>query len=536
MSAPSGNPNNTPLVAVRDLRIAFAGKEVVHGINFTIAQGEKLALVGESGSGKSVSARSLFRLDEAAQISGGIQFDGQDVLAMDADALRQLRRRGISMVFQEPMTAFNPLYTIGNQIAEALNTTTLNKAQQKERVLQLLREVGIQDPETRVNSYPHQLSGGQRQRGMIAMAIASRPKLLIADEPTTALDVTLHQQIIALLGELQRSHHMAVLLITHDLSLARTFADNVAVMERGHVVEYADASTLFSNPQHPYTQKLINSQPERNIAPLAEPAPVVLSAENIHVHYPRAAKTISEWPLFNGFKNPTFHAVKGANLELRLGETLGLVGASGSGKSTLAMALLGLAPFTGTVRFPSLNNDAYTSPKDYDRQVRAHIQVVFQDPLSSLSPRMTVGEIVGEGLGIHQPHLSAEQRRERVRNILAEVDLHEHELPNLLERYPHAFSGGQRQRIAIARALIVEPQIIVLDEPTSALDVTVQKQVLGLLQRLQQQRGLSYLLITHDMAVIDAMTHNVVTMQSGVLTHAETLNHATNPTDTVIPA
>jgi microcin C transport system ATP-binding protein len=508
------------LLQVTGLRVSFSGKEVVHGIDFHLKAGEKLALVGESGSGKSVSALSLLKLAMNATVSGKAIFDGKDTLQMSEQALRGLRGDDIAMIFQEPMTALNPLYTIGDQIAEVLETKqALSKVDAWSRVIELLQETGIPEPARRAQSYPHQLSGGQRQRAMIAMALACKPRLLLADEPTTALDVTLRQQILDLLGNLQKSHEMAVLLITHDLNMVRKFADRIAVMENGHIVEQGLVTEVFTHPQHPYTQKLLASKPvrdvqEADVAASAKLAPV-LAAKALRVGYPIALGGFKGW-----FRKGEFVAVKNATFELPAGQTLGVIGESGSGKSTLALAMLGLTKASGEALYSNVTTLKDIQAIDYSPGLRKTIQVVFQDPFSSLSPRMTIEEIVGEGLRLHRPSLSIAERQEQVLKTLDEVGLSQTQFPNLLLRYPHEFSGGQRQRIAIARALIIEPQILVLDEPTSALDVTIQKQVLVLLQRLQKQRQLSYLLITHDVDVIRAMAHSVMVMKDGDIVEA----------------
>jgi len=503
-----------PLLQVHDLSVRFGAKEVVRGVGFAIAPGEKLALVGESGSGKTITALSLLRLAGEAQISGQALLRGRDLLSLSEREMRGVRGGEIAMVFQEPMTALNPLMTIGQQIAEVLELKkALTPAQSVQEAIELLAKTGIPEPERRANSFPHQLSGGQRQRAMIAMALASEPALLLADEPTTALDVTLRGQILDLLSELQRSSGMAVLLITHDLNLVRRFADRVAVMEQGVLVEQGRVNEVFRAPQHPYTQRLIASQPRRDVVEDALPegtAPVV-RAQNLRVVYPTPLPGFRGW-----FKKGEFVAVQGATLQLPPGRTLGVVGESGSGKSTLAQAILGLLPHGGELAVagqgweqPAMRN----TPAN--QRLRRQVQVVFQDPFSSLSPRLTVEEIVGEGLKVHEPGLDGAARRARVEAALAEVGLTEDQFPGLLARYPHEFSGGQRQRLAVARALIVQPRVLVLDEPTSALDVTIQQQVLGLLQRLQKDKGLSYLLITHDVDVIRAMAHEVLVMKDG---------------------
>lgn len=505
------------LLSVRDLRVAFGGKPVVHGIDLDIAPGEKLALVGESGSGKTITALSLLRLVPDAELSGQARLAGatpgasaRDLLQLPERAMRAIRGREVAMIFQEPMTALNPLYPVGEQIAEVLQLHEgLPAREAHAKAVQLLADTGVPEPARRARAYAHQLSGGQRQRAMIAMALACQPRLLLADEPTTALDVTLRVQILELLEQLQRSHGMAVLLITHDLNLVRRFADRVAVMEQGVLVEQGPVAEVFGKPQHPYTRKLIDSRPTRDVPPVPQAgaeAPLLLG-QAVRVSYPVPRSGVRGW-----FGRDAFVAVQGADLQIARGETLGVVGESGSGKSTLAMAVLGLLRFEGDLR---IGGQAWGSSGRHDRALRRVVQVVFQDPFSSLSPRRTVAEIVGEGLHVHAPQLTAAEHRARVQQVLAEVGLTEERFPALLQRYPHEFSGGQRQRLAIARALAVEPQLLVLDEPTSALDVTIQKQVLGLLQRLQRERGLSYLLITHDIEVIHAMAHRVLVMKDG---------------------
>ncbi len=530
-NAARGGPSAlTPLLSVTGLRVGFGGNEVVRGIDFHIQPGEKLALVGESGSGKTVTALSLLRLAQDAHISGQALFgkSGVDLLSMPIQALRQLRGQDIAMIFQEPMTALNPLMTIGAQIAEVLQLKQgLALVECAQAAIDLIASTGIQEPERRARAYPHHLSGGQRQRAMIAMALACKPQLLLADEPTTALDVTVRGQILDLIATLQRQTGMAVLMITHDLNLVRKFADRVAIMENGLIVEQGAVGAVFANPQHPYTRKLIDSAPTRDVAP-ALPAGQgsppglsgaasasaegklagLLSVKNLTVKYPVPIAGFRGW-----FKKGAFVAVDGVSMAIAPGETLGVVGESGSGKSTLALAALGLLPFEGDLRVQGQAWPRRGEGQSRAKAMRRVMQVVFQDPFSSLSPRLTVEEIVGEGLLVHQPLLSKTERRAKVAQGLEEVGLTESQYPRLLERYPHEFSGGQRQRMAIARALIVQPQLLVLDEPTSALDVTIQKQVLQLLQRLQRERGLSYLLITHDVAVIRAMAHRVIVMR-----------------------
>ncbi|MFT4265733.1 MAG: dipeptide ABC transporter ATP-binding protein [Xenophilus sp.] len=505
-----------PLLSVRGLRVAFDGHEVVHGVDFDITPGEKLALVGESGSGKTVTALGLLRLAQGAQLSGTVRLRGaggdRELLSMPERELRGIRGREIAMIFQEPMTALNPLFPVGGQIAEVLQLHEGLPAREAfERAVHLLAETGLPDPARRAQSLPHQLSGGQRQRAMIAMALACRPRLLLADEPTTALDVTLRIQILDLLERLQGEHGMAVLLITHDLNLVRRFADRVAVMETGRLVEQGAVAGVFAAARHPYTRRLIDSRPVRDVAPPpggGEPVPA-LEARRLRVGYPVPRPGLRGW-----FGRDAFVAVQGADLRIAHGETLGVVGESGSGKSTLALAALGLLPAEGELH---VAGRAWSGRVAADRPLRRVVQVVFQDPFSSLSPRMTVGQIVGEGLEVHGSVSGAAARRQRVLATLADVGLTEDRFPGLLERYPHAFSGGQRQRLAIARALVVDPRLLVLDEPTSALDVTIQKQVLGLLQRLQRERGLAYLLITHDVEVVRVMAHRVLVMKDGVI-------------------
>ena len=515
-----------PLLQVQDLRVAFGSKVVVNGLSYALAAGEKLAIVGESGSGKTMGALALLGLADGATVSGHAWWtptlqrpDGKaakvperrDLLALPERALRGIRGDDIAMVFQEPMTALNPLMPIGEQIAEVVQLkrgATQREAWQ--RAIDLLRETGIPEPEARANAYAHQLSGGQRQRATIAMALACEPKLLLADEPTTALDVSLRAQILQLIADLQARNGMAVVLITHDLNLVRRFADRVLVMQNGVAVEYGDVTAVFEAPKAQYTQKLLNSRPERHVheaLPMQPSETPLVRAEHLRVRYAKRRPGIRGW-----FGNDWFVAVDGASFVVPRGQTLGVIGESGSGKSTLAQAVLGLLPAQGELL---VAGRGWQRSERVNQPLRRVAQVVFQDPYSSLSPRMAVQELVGEGLIVHEPALSAAQRAEKVRAVLEEVGLSETQFPDLLQRYPHEFSGGQRQRLAIARALIVQPQLLVLDEPTSALDVTVQQQVLNLLQRLQRERGLSYILITHDVAVVGAMAHEVLVMKDG---------------------
>ncbi|GAB2884439.1 dipeptide ABC transporter ATP-binding protein [Paraburkholderia jirisanensis] len=501
---------DTPLLEIDRLRVSFGDTVAVNDVSLAIARGERVALVGESGSGKSVTALSILRLVQDAQLSGAIRFNGEDLLAKSEREMRGLRGSDIAMIFQEPMTALNPLYSIGEQIAETIVLHDgVSSSEARKRAVELLGRTGIPEPGKRVNSYPHQLSGGQRQRAMIAMALACRPRLLLADEPTTALDVTIRAQIVELLLELQRDEAqkrgMAVLLITHDLNLVRHFAHRVAVMEKGVLVESGPVEQLFAAPQHPYTQRLLQSRPQRAVVPVLPIAPVLLDARDVSVDFKTKLPGFAGW-----FGAGRFRAVDAATVSVRQGETLGIVGESGSGKSTLAMALLGLQRTVhGDIEF---EGKPLASFRGRERTVlRSHMQVVFQDPFSSLSPRQTIERIVGEGLALHRPQLDAAGRREKVLTVLREVGLDR----TALYRYPHEFSGGQRQRIAIARALVLEPRILILDEPTSALDVSIQQQVLKLLAGLQQKYNLGFVFISHDLAVIGAMAHRVAVMKDG---------------------
>ncbi|MBN3753412.1 ABC transporter ATP-binding protein [Paraburkholderia sp. Tr-20389] len=499
-----------PLLELDHLRVTFGDTVAVDDVSLSIARGERVALVGESGSGKSVTALSILRLLNDAQTSGTVRFDGEDLLTKSEREMRGLRGSDIAMIFQEPMTALNPLYTVGEQIAETIVLHDgVSAGEARKRAVALLERTGITEPGKRVNSYPHQLSGGQRQRAMIAMALACRPRLLLADEPTTALDVTIRAQIVDLLLELQRDEAekrgMAVLLITHDLNLVRHFAQRVAVMEKGVLVESGAVDTLFESPQHPYTQRLLQSRPERTVVPVLPIAPVLLDARDVSVDFKTKLPGFAGW-----FRAGHFRAVADATVSLRQGETLGIVGESGSGKSTLAMALLGLQKTShGAIEFQGRALGSYRGRDQ--TALRSNMQVVFQDPFSSLSPRQTIERIVGEGLALHRPQLAADARREKVVSVLREVGIDR----TALHRYPHEFSGGQRQRIAIARALVLEPRILILDEPTSALDVSIQQQVLKLLAGLQRKYNLGFVFISHDLAVIGAMAHRVAVMQNG---------------------
>jgi microcin C transport system ATP-binding protein len=500
----------TALVDVRNLAVEFRGGgttvEAVKGVSFNVAKGEIVALVGESGSGKTVSALSILKLlpyPAAHHPTGEILFDGQDLLKAPERAMRGIRGEKISIIFQEPMTSLNPLHTILKQVGEIMKLHHgLDDAAVRMRVLELLRKVGLTDPEKRLNAYPYQLSGGQRQRVMIAMALANEPDLLIADEPTTALDVTIQAQILELLKALQRESGMAMLLITHDLGVVRKMADRVYVMNAGKIVEEGKTADVFERPQHPYTRHLMSAEP-KGPPPKANPsAPVVLETENLKVWF----------PIKKGLLRRTVDHVKavdGLSLELRAGETLGVVGESGSGKTTLGLALLRLISSQGPIAYVGKRIDQHGWKAM--RPLRKEMQVVFQDPYGSLSPRLSVGQIIEEGLLIQSPSMSHDERRTRVGAALAEVGLD----PDHQDRYPHEFSGGQRQRIAIARAMVLEPKFVLLDEPTSALDMSVQAQIVDLLRDLQRRHGLAYLFISHDLKVVRALSNYVVVLKNG---------------------
>ncbi|MBR0679922.1 ABC transporter ATP-binding protein [Roseomonas eburnea] len=498
-------PTNGPLLEVEKLAVAFRGKRVVEDVSFTVERGETVALVGESGSGKSVTALSCLRLLPGAggNPAGRILLDGTEVLtAPDAD-LRRLRGGVAGMVFQEPMTSLNPLHTVERQVSEAITLhQPLAGAALRARVVELLRRAGFPKAEDRLGAYPHQLSGGQRQRVMIAAALANDPKLLIADEPTTALDVTIQAQILELLERLKRELGMALLLITHDLNIVRKHADRVVVMKDGHAVEQGRVADVFAAPSHDYTRMLLTTEPRGQPAPVADDAPEVMHGEAIRVRFPirrgLMRRVVAE-----------VKAVDGVSVAVREGETVGLVGESGSGKTTLGLALLRLEDSDGAIRFEGTAIERLE--RSALRPLRRRMQIVFQDPFGALSPRMSVGEIVGEGLAVHEPGLSRAQRAEAVAAALEEVGLQ----PTMTERYPHEFSGGQRQRIAIARALVLKPRFLVLDEPTSALDVSVQAQVVELLRALQAKHRLAYLFISHDLRVVRAMAHRIIVLKDG---------------------
>jgi microcin C transport system ATP-binding protein len=500
----------TPLLAVEHLTVRFGAVAVVDDVSFAIAAGEKFALVGESGSGKSITALSVLGLVDGATTKGAVHFAGADLLQASEPELRAVRGGEIAMIFQEPMTALNPLHTIGAQIIEVLALHEgLGRRLGRARAVELLARTGIPQPGRRVDSYPHQLSGGQRQRAMIAMALACRPRLLIADEPTTALDVTIQAQILALLDALQAEMGMALLFITHDLNLVRRFTHRVGVMERGRLVEAGTTGQVFAAPAHPYTRKLLASRPARLVQAIDPAAPVLVEAKRLRVTFNIAPGWFR--------RRRDFAAVREATLTLRRGETLGIVGESGSGKTTLGMALLALQPLAGgEVMLDGARID--NADREGLRAMRRRMQVVFQDPFGSLSPRMRVGRIVGEGLELHRPELGRAEREALVATMLDEVGLGAAGgVGDAARRYPHEFSGGQRQRIAIARAVVLRPEVLVLDEPTSALDVSVQQQVLALLVDLQRRYAMSYVFISHDLAVVRAMSHRVMVMKDGAV-------------------
>ncbi len=495
------------LVAVENLTVTFGDRAVVQDVSFTLARGETLALVGESGSGKSTVALALLRLlsPDARITAGRIEIDGEDVTAMREPELRRLRGGKAGMIFQEPMTSLNPLHRIGRQVAEAVRLHTkagLSRAALRGRAVALLEQAGFADARNRMDAFPHQLSGGQRQRVMIAMALANDPPLLIADEPTTALDVTIEAQILALLDAQKAAHGLGLLLITHDLGVVRQHADRVAVMKSGCIVETGAVAQIFARPAHPYTRMLLASEPKGGPAPVAPTAQPVIAADNLSVRFAIRRGVMRRAVGYVA-------AVDGVSVMVREGETVGLVGESGSGKTSMGFAMLGLEQAKGEIRFGG-QNIAQLSERRL-RALRADMQIVFQDPYGSLSPRMTVEQIIAEGLKVHFRALSREQRHARVVAALEEVGLPQ----NALDRYPHEFSGGQRQRVAIARAMVLEPRFVVLDEPTSALDRSVQTQIVELLRRLQASHGLAYLFISHDLRIVRALAHRIIVLRRG---------------------
>ena len=483
-------------------------KQVLFDVSLTVQKGETVALVGESGSGKSVTALSILRLlEDSSDIScdGNIHFDGKDVFSLDNKSLRKLRGNRIAMIFQEPMTSLNPVYTIGNQLMEPLLLhRAMKKKEAYEEAIHLLDKTRIKDPSNRMKVYPHQLSGGQRQRVMIAMALACRPSLLIADEPTTALDVSIQAQILELIRDLQQEFDMALLLITHDLGMVRKISDHIHIMKEGRIVEHGETETIFHNPSHPYTRHLMDSVPAAKKSIKTNNSPF-MEIRNLNCHFHLKA----EWKGFLQRKQKTIRAVDDITLTINRGTTCGLVGESGSGKTTLGMALLKLTDSTGKMLFDG--KDLQKLSNRQMRPLRKNLQVVFQDPFSSLSPRLTIAQIIAEGMKIHAIGNSKAEREDIIKQTLLEVGLSQ----DMLHRYPHEFSGGQRQRIAIARSIVLRPQFLILDEPTSALDMTIQKQVIQLLKTLQEKYNITYLFISHDLRVIRAMADQVVVMQNG---------------------
>lgn len=500
-----------PLLKIENLSLRFRGRAdaepVVKNVSLTLERGQTLALVGESGSGKSITALSVLKLldpDAVEYTTGQILFDGMDVLKATPNEVRSLRGNRIGIVFQEPMTALNPLHGIGRQIAEIISEhQPFKKAEIKARVIELLEKVGLGHFHDRLDAFPHQLSGGERQRVLIAMAIANTPDLLIADEPTTALDVTLKNQIIGLIKDIQKEQGMAVLLITHDLPLVRRVADRVAIMKQGEIVENKEETELFSDPEHSYTQFLLASEPKGDPVPMPPEANLAAECENLQVRYPTEKN-------FWGTPVKFFDAVKNVHFHLYQGESIGIVGESGSGKTSLALALLRLNPF-GRGRVIVAGKEIFALSQEELRHFRQKFQVVFQDPFSSLNPRMSVSEIIEEGLRVHFPNYTRQKRAEKIAQFLDEVGL----APEMANRYPHELSGGQRQRVSIARALVLKPEVIILDEPTSALDLPLQAQIIELLRKLQEKYQVSFLFISHDLRVIKALCHRIIVMRRG---------------------
>ena len=495
--------------------------QVLFDVSLTLKKTETAALVGESGSGKSITALSILRLLEDScdiRLEGEIRFEDRNLLSLSPEEIRKIRGNRIAMIFQEPMTSLNPVYTIGNQLMEPLRLHLgMNTQEAESEAIRLLQRTGIDDPASRMHSYPHQLSGGQRQRVMIAMALACRPSLLIADEPTTALDVTIQAQILALIKDIQNEYGMAVLLITHDLEMVRRHASTISIMQHGRIVESGKTDEIFTAPAHPYTRSLMSAIPENDRIP-SLPGPVLLAVENLSCHF----------QMYGGWVHPfkrrrtTIKAVDGVSLALHRGTTWGIVGESGSGKTTLGMAILKLVHSTGAIVFAGQDIQAW--PNNRLRPLRSDIQIVFQDPFSSLSPRFTIQEIVEEGLLVHSPHTTREERYQLVVDTLNEVGLEE----EMVFRYPHEFSGGQRQRIAIARAIVLRPKLLILDEPTSALDVTIQGQIIALLIELQRKYTMTYMFISHDLRVVRAIADYLAVMQHGKIIEAGTAQEIFN--------
>ena len=500
-------PSSGPILDIRNLSVSFTqdGQTTmaVRGVSFTLARGETVALVGESGSGKSVTALSTVSLlGDSASVTGSVTYDGQQMIGADAALLHKVRGNDISFIFQEPMTSLNPLHTIEKQLSESLALHQgLTGTSARPRILELLDKVGIRDAESRLNAYPHQLSGGQRQRVMIAMALANKPDVLIADEPTTALDVTIQAQILDLLAGLKKTEDMGLLFITHDLGIVRRVADKVCVMKDGEIVEAGPTGKIFDSPQHPYTRKLLAAEPSGEPDPVAPDAEEIVRTDNLKIWF----------PIHRGFLKRTVghvKAVNAASLMVRAGETIGIVGESGSGKTTLALAIMRLIASEGGITYCGQDVRRWSTREL--RRLRKDMQIVFQDPYGSLSPRMTCAQIIGEGLEIHKVDPTRDPI-DLVREVMVETGLD----PEAMHRYPHEFSGGQRQRIAIARAMVLRPRLLVLDEPTSALDMTVQVQIVDLLRDLQRRHGLAYLFISHDLKVVRAMSHKMIVMKQG---------------------
>jgi microcin C transport system ATP-binding protein len=524
-NAESGAGREAPLLEIRNLSVTFAGRggaspvEAVKGVSLTLERGETLALVGESGSGKSVTALSILQLLPYPLAAHGadssIRFAGEELVGAAPETLRRVRGNRIAMVFQEPMTSLNPLHTLERQIAETLQIHRhMAPGRARERTLELLRLVGLADAESRLDAYPHQLSGGQRQRVMIAMAIANEPDILIADEPTTALDVTIQAHILQLLKDLRDRFGMALLLITHDLTIVRKMADKICIMTQGEIVEAGPTTEIFARPRHPYTQRLLAAEPKGRPLPANPAAVELMAAQKLKVWFPIRRGVLRR-------VRGHVKAVDGVSLAVRKGTTLGVVGESGSGKTTLGLALLRLTEAQGLIRFAG--HDIAALGQRQLRPLRREMQVVFQDPFSSLSPRLSVAQILEEGLRVHRLAANAAERRRLIETALFEVGLD----PDAAERYPHEFSGGQRQRIAIARALVLKPRFVVLDEPTSALDMSVQAQIVELLRELQARHGLAYLFISHDLRVVRALAHEILVMKDGNIVEA-------GPTDRVM--